>query len=94
MRETEFKKIAFDGAEVPPETVAASTAIKAKRERSLAQLPVYKEASKLLEISVRTVLDGPQKMRRYYDSLIVISTEILKSIALADRAKNKYRYSA
>lgn len=46
----DFEKKASGFSEVPPEAVEHSEATKAKRERSLAQLPVYWEASKLLEL--------------------------------------------
>lgn len=84
----DFEKKASGFSEVPPEAVEHSEATKAKRERSLAQLPVYREASKLLEMTVRFVLVGPQSLRRYYDTLILNASEILKAIALADRAKD------
>lgn len=78
----------FQGVEIPQEAIAASNAAKAKREKSLAQLPVFRTASNLLFVVTGVVKAGPRSLRRFYDGIFSDVSEVLKSIGMADASRN------
>lgn len=61
----------FQGVVMPQEAIAASNATKAKREKTLAQLPVFRTASNLLFVVTVIVKAGPRSLRRFYDGLLL-----------------------
>ena len=78
----------FNGVVIPQEAIEASNAVKAKREKTLAQLPVFRAASNLLFVVSGVVKDGPRSMRRFYDTMLSDTTEIMKAIGMADISRN------
>lgn len=88
MMQENFGQNEFQGVVIPQEAIAASNATKAKREKTLAQLPVFRTASNLLFVVTVIVKAGPRSLRRFYDGLLSDATEILKSIGMADACRN------
>ena len=78
----------FQGVEIPPETVADSSAKKAKRVKTLAELPVNRDAVSLLEEVSRTVKDGPNSLRKHFDEMTHAAFEIITSIGMADLSRD------
>lgn len=73
---------------IPQEAIAVSDAAKAKREKTLAQLPVFRTASNLLFVVTGVVKDGPRSLRRFYDCMLADVSEVLKAIGMADVSRN------
>lgn len=78
----------FQGVEIPPETVADSNAKKAKRVRTLAELPVSRDAVNLLGEVVLAVKNGSHSLRKYYDEMMHASFELITSIGMADLSRD------
>lgn len=74
----------LQGVAIPPEAVAKSNALKAKRGRTLANLPVFRDASSLLQEVILLVKGGPRSLRGFYDEVIANTVEIMKTIGMAD----------
>ncbi|MBO5546177.1 MAG: hypothetical protein J5951_05910 [Bacteroidales bacterium] len=78
----------FQGVVIPQSAIEASNAAKAKRERTLAQLPVFRTASNLLFVVTGVVKGGPRPLRRFYDGMLADVTEIMKAVGMADASRN------
>lgn len=74
----------LQGVAIPPEAVAKSDALKAKRGKTLASLPVFRDAASLLLEVILIVKGGPKSLRGFYDEIIGNTTEIMKTIGMAD----------
>ena len=74
----------LQGVAIPPEAVAKSNALKAKRGKTLASLPVFRDAASLLLEVILIVKGGPRSLRGFYDEIIGNTTEIMKTIGMAD----------
>ena len=74
----------LQGVAIPTEAVAKSNALKAKRGKTLASLPVFRDAASLLLDVILIVKGGPRSLRGFYDELIGNTTEIMKTIGMAD----------
>jgi len=74
----------LQGVAIPPEAVAKSNALKAKRGKTLASLPVFRDAASLLLDVILIVKGGPKSLRGFYDEVIGNTTEIMKTIGMAD----------
>ena len=74
----------LQGVAIPPEAVAKSNALKAKRGKTLASLPVFRDAASLLLEVILIVKGGPKSLRGFYDEIIGNTTEIMKTIGMAD----------
>ena len=74
----------LQGVAIPPEAVAKSNALKAKRGKTLASLPVFRDAASLLLEVILIVKGGPRSLRGFYDEMISNTTEIMKTIGMAD----------
>lgn len=74
----------LQGVAIPPEAVAKSNALKAKRGKTLASLPVFRDAASLLLDVILIVKGGPRSLRGFYDEMISNTTEIMKTIGMAD----------
>lgn len=74
----------LQGVAIPPEAVAKSDALKAKRGKTLASLPVFRDAASLLLEVILIVKGGPKSLRGFYDEIIGNTTEIMKTIVMAD----------
>ena len=74
----------LQGVAIPPEAVAKSNALKAKRGKTLARLPVFRDAASLLLGVILIVKGGPRSLRGFYDEMISNTTEIMKTIGMAD----------
>ena len=78
----------FQGVEIPPETVVDSNAKKAKRVRTLAELPVGRDAVNLLAEIAQTVMNGPNSLRKHYDEMTHAAFELITSIGMADLSRD------
>ena len=78
----------FQGVEIPQETVADSNAKKTKRVRTLAELPVSRDAVNLLGEVVMTVKNGSHSLRKYYDEMTHAAFELITSIGMADLSRD------
>lgn len=78
----------FHGVEIPQSAIEASNAAKAKREKTLAQLPVFRTASNLLYVVSGVVKCGPRSLRRFYDCMLADVTETMKAVGMADVSRN------
>ena len=74
----------LQGVAIPTEAVAKSNALKAKRGKTLASLPVFRDAASLLLEVILIVKGGPRSLRGFYDEMISNTTEIMKTIGMAD----------
>lgn len=74
----------LQGVAIPTEAVAKSNALKAKRGKTLASLPVFRDAASLLLDVILIVNGGPRSLRGFYDEVIGNTTEIMKTIGMAD----------
>ena len=74
----------LQGVAIPTEAVAKSNALKAKRRKTLASLPVFRDAASLLLDVILIVKGGPRSLRGFYDEVIGNTTEIMKTIGMAD----------
>ena len=74
----------LQGVAIPPEAVTKSNALKAKRGKTLASLPVFRDAASLLLDVILIVKGGPRSLRGFYDEVIGNTTEIMKTIGMAD----------
>lgn len=74
------------GVEIPPEVAARSQTLKKKRGKTLANLPVFRDAAKLLQEVVIVQLRGPKSLRRFYDEMVANTAEILKTVGMANAA--------
>lgn len=74
----------LQGVAIPTEAVAKSNALKAKRGKTLASLPVFRDAASLLLDVILIVKSGPRSLRGFYDEVIGNTTEIMKTIGMAD----------
>ncbi|MBQ9309878.1 MAG: hypothetical protein IJ222_03340 [Bacteroidales bacterium] len=78
----------FQGVEVPQEIIAASDAKKKKKDKTLAQLPVFRAAANLLYVVTEAVKGGPNSLRKFYDIMLADTAEVMKAIGMADAARN------
>ena len=78
----------FQGVEIPQETIADSNAKKAKRVKTLAELPVSRDAVNLLGEVTLAVKNGPHSLRKYYDEMTHASFELITSIGMADLSRD------
>ena len=58
------------GVVIPNETVADSERKKQSKRKTLSQLPVYRDASRLKYVAVLLVLKGAKKLGGFYDDLL------------------------
>ena len=77
-----------EGVVIPPETVAASNAKKAKAKKTLAELPVYRASANLKFVIVTMMSKGPRRLSKFFDEMLVTASEASKSIGLADATRN------
>lgn len=84
MQETEQRK----GVVIPASTVAESNAKKQKAKKTLAQLPVYRSVANLKFIVTALVVKSPNKLRKFFDQMLMNVSEISKAIGMADISRN------
>ena len=77
-----------EGVVIPPATVAASNAKKAKAKKTLAELPVYRASANLKFVIVTMMSKGPRRLSKFFDEMLVTASEASKSIGLADATRN------
>lgn len=75
------------GVVIPRETVVDSERKKQGKRKTLAQLPVYRDASKLKYTAMMLVLVSANKLRGFYDELLRELTEVRNLIGFADVAR-------
>ncbi len=78
----------FRGVEIPQSVVESSDASKAKREKTLAQLPVFRTASNLLFVVAGVMKCGPNSIRKFFDEILTDVAEMMKAIGMADASRN------
>ena len=62
---------------------------KERKPRSTAQLPVYREASRLAYVLFRVLETSPRKMTKMWDESMACAMEILRTLAMANNIKVK-----
>ena len=75
--------------DIPMSTIEASTQKKKQTKRTLNQLPVYRSVGNLKYIITALFLKSPNKLRKFFDQLLMNISEISKSIGMADIAREK-----
>ena len=75
------------GVVIPNETVADSERKKQSKRKTLSQLPVYRDASRLKYVTVLLVLKGAKKLSGFYDDLLRELTEVRNLIGFADYSR-------
>ena len=75
------------GVVISQQTVADSNAKKAKARKSLAELPVYRSSANLKYVIVSMMGRGPRRLAKFFDEMLVTSSEVSKSIGLADASR-------
>lgn len=78
-----------DGVEIPPEVIALGKAVRAKRAKTLAELPVYRDSVNLLLVVAGMVMRSPNSLRKFYDEMIASTFEMLNSIGMADSSRDR-----
>lgn len=81
---TEQKK---EMAYVPTETAATSREKKRQR-RSLTQLQVYRDISNMKFLIAKQMLTAPRRLAKFYDGLLMTTSEAKKCIGLADASRD------
>ena len=76
-----------NGVVIPEEVIADSRVKKAKRGKTLSELPVYRDTANLLVVVADMVARSPVALRKFYDELLAALFEMLFSIGLADFSK-------
>lgn len=66
---------------------------KERKPRSTAQLPVYREASRLAYVLFRVLKTSPRKMTKMWDESMACAMEILKTLAMANELSGEARMS-
>lgn len=66
---------------------------KQARRLTTAQLPVYRECSNLLYITIRVMHKAPRKMTRVLDEAVCCAAELCRSIAMANEVRGGERVS-
>ncbi len=61
------------------------------RKRTTAQLPVFREASNLVYIVMKTMYHGPRKMTKTLDEAVACSVELCRSLAMANEVRGAER---
>ena len=77
-----------NGVEIPKDIVEESRTKKAKRVKTLSQLPVCRDSVTLLDVVTELVVKSPASMRKFYDELTHAMFEIIISIGMADLSRN------
>ena len=77
-----------DGVVIPPEVIALGKAVRAKRAKTLAELPVYRDSANLLLAIAEVVKRSGAPLRKFYDEMTASAFEILNSIGMADSSRN------
>ena len=77
------------GVVLTGEEIARSNVAKEKQRRGTAQLPAFRAASNLMFSIAQIMMDCPRKLSRYTDLMIADSSEISKSIALANESRGE-----
>lgn len=85
MSKVDSGKIEFleNGVVIPEGTIADSIEKKKKKGKTLAQLPVYRDASNLKYIITALMMKSPKKMTKFFDLSLANISEVCKSIGFA-----------
>lgn len=75
-------------AVIPQKTVERSNQAKAKKKKTLAQLPVYRDACNMKYFVAKMMLRAPRKLTKFFDQMLMTASEVKKSIGMADISKN------
>lgn len=76
------QEIITDGVVVPQEVVERSKELKRQR-KSARQTQVYRDMSNLKYIIIRMMANAPRKFAKYFDEMLVTSSNAKQSLALA-----------
>ena len=77
-----------NGVVIPAATIAESNAKKQKARKTLAQLPVYRSAANLKFVVTALVVKSPNKLRKFFNQMLMNVSEISKAIGMADISRN------
>jgi len=77
-----------DGVVVPAATVADSNAKKAKRRKTLPELPVYRASANMKFVIASMMTKAPRRLAKFYDEMLMTASEVSKSIGLADISRS------
>ena len=79
-----------DYTEVPQHIVAESENKKAKRRKTLPELPVYRGSANMKFIITKVMVGAPRKFAKFFDEMIITASEVSKSIGLADNSTRNW----
>lgn len=77
-----------NGVVIPQHTIEDSTNKKKKAKKTLAQLPVYRDASNLKYILALLMAKSPKKMTKFFDLSLANISETCKTIGFADVSRS------
>lgn len=77
-----------DGVVISPATITDSNKKKKKVGRTLAQLPVYRDACNVKYMITQIMVKSPNKMRKFFDLSLANISEVCKSIGFADISRD------
>ena len=72
------------GVVIPQSTIEDSNTKKKSGKKTLAQLPVYRATANLKYIVTALVVKSPNKLRKFFDQMMVNVSEVAKAIGMAD----------
>jgi hypothetical protein len=84
MQETESSR----GVVIPDSVVESSNTKKRSAKKTLAQLPVYRATANLKYIVTALIVKSPNKLRKFFDQMLVNVSEVAKAIGMADISRS------
>jgi hypothetical protein len=69
---------------IPQQVIADSNAKKARKKKTLPELPVYRASANLKFVIAEMMTRAPRRLTKFYDEMLMTSSELSKSIGLAD----------
>ena len=73
---------------IPASVVEDSNTKKKSGKKTLAQLPVYRATANLKYIVTALIVKSPNKLRKFFDQMLVNVSEVGKAIGMADISRS------
>lgn len=81
-------KESSQGVVIPASVVEDSSTKKKSGKKTLAQLPVYRATANLKYIVTALIVKSPNKLRKFFDQMLVNVSEVGKAIGMADISRS------
>ena len=78
----------MEGITIPHSVKVNSDKKKKKYGKTLAQLPVYRDAANMKFIVTHLMTKSPKKLLKFFDQMLMTVSEVKKSIGMADISRN------